>query len=111
MLIGLIHQALVGNQELKILNEDIQIASNEVLARSGAYLPFVTAGGGAGLNKFSRFTAEGAGIRDDPYLPGQFFPNPLRKFPGGRQPLLADRHLEAVAECQGRGSAALPRRQ
>ena len=32
-LISLIDQALVGNQELRILNEDVQIASNEVLAR------------------------------------------------------------------------------
>jgi outer membrane protein TolC len=37
-LIGLIDQALVGNLELRILNEDAQIASNEVLARRGAYL-------------------------------------------------------------------------
>src|SRR5579864_6617688 len=39
-LTGLIDQALVGNQELRILNENVQIASNEVLARRGAYLPF-----------------------------------------------------------------------
>ena len=80
MLTSLIDQALVGNQELRILNEDIQIASNEILARQGAYLPFVTVGGGAGLNKFSHFTPEGAGIRDDPFLPGQYFPNPLPNF-------------------------------
>ncbi len=54
MLICLIDQALVGNQELRILNEDIQIASNEILARRGAYLPFVTAGGGPGLNKIQQ---------------------------------------------------------
>ena len=69
MLMSLIDQALVGNQELKILAEDVQIASNEILARRGAYLPFVTFGGGAGLDKFSTFTLEGAGIRDDPYSP------------------------------------------
>ena len=56
-LLSLIHQALVGNQELRILDEDIQIASNEILARQGAYLPFVTAGGGAGLNRFSQLHA------------------------------------------------------
>src|SRR5262245_4818858 len=53
MLTILIDQALVGNQELRILSEDVQIASNEVLARRGAYLPLVTIGGGAGLNKIS----------------------------------------------------------
>ena len=77
---GLIDQALVGNQELRILNENIQIASNEVLARRGAYLPFVTAGGSPGVTKISSFTPEGAGIRDDPFRPGQFFPNPLPNY-------------------------------
>src|SRR5260221_7893422 len=45
----LIYGSLAGNQELKILAEDIQIANNEILGRSGAYLPFVGIGGGAGL--------------------------------------------------------------
>ena len=79
----LIHQALVGNRELKVLNEDVQIAGNEVLARSGAYLPFVSVAAGAGLDRYSRFTLPGAGIRDDPFLPGKFFPNPLGNFLGG----------------------------
>jgi len=79
-LIGLIDQALAGSQELRILNEDVQIASNEVLARRGAYLPFVTAGGGASLNKISSYTPEGAGIRDDVFRPGQLLPNPLPNF-------------------------------
>ena len=85
MLICLIHQALAlaGNRELKILNEDVQIARNEILARSGAYLPFVSVGAGAGLERFSRFTLEGADVRDDPFLPGKFFPNPLGNFMGG----------------------------
>ncbi len=79
-LIGLIGQALAGNQELRILNENIQIASNEVLARRGTYLPFLTVGGGAGLNKFSNYTPEGAGIRDDPFRPGMLIPNPFGTF-------------------------------
>ncbi len=85
LLICLIHQALApaGNRELKILNEEVQIALNEVLARSGAYLPFVTLGTGAGLNRYSRFTLEGAGQIDDPYLPGKFFRNPMGNYVGG----------------------------
>jgi outer membrane protein, multidrug efflux system len=83
MLTCLIEKALFDNRELKILNEDVQIASNEVLARSGAYLPFISVAAGAGLNRFSRFTLDGAGLRDDPYLPGKFFPNPLGNFMGG----------------------------
>ena len=80
---SLIEQGLLNNRELKILNEEVQIARNEILARSGAYLPFVTSGAGAGLNRYSRFTPEGAGILDDPYLPGKFFPNPSGSFMGG----------------------------
>ena len=83
MLTCLIEKALADNRELKILNEEVQIAGNEVLARSGAYLPFVSVAAGAGLNRYSRFTLEGASIRDDPYLPGKFFPNPLGNFLGG----------------------------
>ena len=83
MLTCLINQALVGNRELKVLNEDVQIASNEVLARSGAYLPFIGLGATAGLERYSRFEITGADIRDDPYLPGKFFPNPLGNFLGG----------------------------
>jgi outer membrane protein, multidrug efflux system len=77
MPIGLIDQALVGNQELRILNEDVQIASNEVLARRGAYFPFVTAGGGPSVTKPSLDTPEGAVEHDFHVLPGVPFPNPL----------------------------------
>jgi len=73
VLTGLIDLAVANNRELKALNEEVQIASNEVLARSGAYLPFITGGANAGVNRASRFTIEGAGILNDPYLPGQFF--------------------------------------
>jgi outer membrane protein TolC len=42
LLTGLIYEALNGNQELRILSEDVRIASNEVLARRGEYFPFVS---------------------------------------------------------------------
>ncbi len=83
ILISLIEKALLDNRELKVLNEDVQIAGNEVLARSGAYLPFVTVAAGAGLNRYSRFTEEGAGILDDQYLPGKHFTNPSGNFGTG----------------------------
>ena len=83
MLTCLIEKALLDNRELKILNEEVQIAGNEVLARSGAYLPFVTVAAGAGLNRYSRFTEEGAGILDDAYLPGKHFTNPSGNFGTG----------------------------
>jgi NodT family efflux transporter outer membrane factor (OMF) lipoprotein len=77
LLTRLIHQALVSNRELLILDEEAQIARNEVLARQGAYLPFVSIGAGGGLDKYSHYTLEGASVRDDPYLPGRNLPNPL----------------------------------
>jgi outer membrane protein, multidrug efflux system len=76
MLTCLIEKALVDNRELKILNEEVAISGNEVLSRSGAYLPFVSVASGVGLNRYSRFTEEGAGILDDEYLPGKHFTNP-----------------------------------
>ncbi len=72
-LTGLIDLAVAGNRELKVMNEEVQIAGNEVLARSGQYLPFISLGAVAGLDRNTRFTLEGAGILVDPYLPGKFF--------------------------------------
>jgi multidrug efflux system outer membrane protein len=73
MLTCLIEKALVDNRELKILNEEVAIAGNEILARSGAYLPFVSVAAGAGVDRFSRFTLDGAGVIADDYLPGKRF--------------------------------------
>jgi outer membrane protein, multidrug efflux system len=82
LLICLVHQAfsVEGNRELKILNEDVQVSRNEILARSGAYLPFLSLGANTGLNRFSRFTEQGASILDDPFLPGQHFTNPTGSY-------------------------------
>lgn len=79
-LLTLIHQALAGNQELRILAEEIQIANNEVEARSGEYLPFVTLGGGAGLENPSRYSRAGAVEEQLEIAPGRRFPEPLPDF-------------------------------
>jgi outer membrane protein, multidrug efflux system len=79
-LIGLIDQALFGNQELRILAQDIAIANNEVLRRRGAYLPFVTFGTGASLEKLSTFTPQGADLSQIVSPAGKPFPNPLPNF-------------------------------
>jgi outer membrane protein, multidrug efflux system len=83
MLSRLIEEALVSNQELKILNEEVRIGGNDVLARQGAYLPFVTFGASAGLEKPSFYTPEGAVERQLEYSPGKHFPDPLPNFLGG----------------------------
>ncbi|MCC9602406.1 efflux transporter outer membrane subunit [Stieleria sp. JC731] len=77
---GLINQAFAGNQELKILAQEIRKACLEVQARQGEYLPFVTAGMGAGLEKSSRFTREGAVEDQLTAAPGRGFPEPLPDF-------------------------------
>ncbi|TWT73890.1 TolC family protein [Allorhodopirellula solitaria] len=76
----LIGQAMLGNQELKILAEDIQIAHNEVYKRSGEYLPFVTLGGGVGVDKPSLFSARGTVEDQLSPVPGVNFPDPLPDF-------------------------------
>jgi NodT family efflux transporter outer membrane factor (OMF) lipoprotein len=79
-LVDLINQALAGNQELKIRNQDIRIANNEILARSGAYLPFLSLGTSASLEKSSRFTRNGAVEDQLTVAPGKGFPDPLPNF-------------------------------
>lgn len=76
----LIEQALVGNQELRILSEEIRIAANESYSRSGEYLPFVTLGGRAELEKPGRYTREGAVEEQLEVAPGKKFPEPLPNF-------------------------------
>ena len=79
-LTSLIDQGLAGNQELKILAQNIEIANNEVLARRGAFLPFLTLGGGAGLNKYSLYTLNGADNAENTLPNGSHFPQPLPNF-------------------------------
>jgi multidrug efflux system outer membrane protein len=77
----LVDQAVVNNRELKIMEEEIQVAKAEILGRSGAFLPFLNTGNTTvGLDKYGRYTLPGVGIHDDPYLPGQFLPNPLPNY-------------------------------
>ena len=57
-LIALIDTALRNNQELNILMQEINMANNEIMARRGV-LPFVTAGGSAGVDRVARYTRSG----------------------------------------------------
>lgn len=79
-LIGLIEQALVDNQELRILAEDIRIANNEILRRRGAYLPFLGFRSGASLDKLSTYTPPGAELGEVLTPQGGNFSNPLPNF-------------------------------
>jgi multidrug efflux system outer membrane protein len=79
VLTSLIDQALAGNQELKILAQDIQIASNEAYGRSGAYLPFLFFGGRSGLEKSGAYTRAGA-VEENLTARGRSLRDPLPDF-------------------------------
>lgn len=76
----LICEALTGNQELRILAQDIRIANNEIMTRRGALFPFVSFRADAGLEKSSRFTRNGAVEHSLEAAPGKHFPEPLPNF-------------------------------
>lgn len=77
VLTGLLYEGLAQNQELKIRNQEVQIASNEILARRGAYLPFIGVGTRSGFDRTSKFTPMGA-AEDQLTAPGgRRFNDPL----------------------------------
>jgi NodT family efflux transporter outer membrane factor (OMF) lipoprotein len=57
---SLIEGALRDNRELNIQLQELVIAKAEISARQGEYLPRVSAGGGAGLEKVPKHTPQGA---------------------------------------------------
>jgi multidrug efflux system outer membrane protein len=79
-LVRLIYQGLAGNQELKILEQNIRIAEAEVFLRRGALFPFVTLRAGAGLDRSSAWTPIGAAERQLLTPRGGEFPDPLPDF-------------------------------
>lgn len=82
-LTALIDQAVANNRELQILNEEIQEARADILARRGAYLPFLGFDGSAGLEKHSFLTPLGAAEEQLEYRPGKHFANPSPRVGGG----------------------------
>lgn len=79
-LVALIDTALVHNQELNILLQEIEISKNEVRARKGEYLPFVNMGAGIATEKPGRYTRFGALEEQLEVKPGKAFPEPLQDF-------------------------------
>lgn len=63
-LIALIDTALKNNQELNILAKEIEIDKNEIQIRKGEYLPFVSLGAAAGIDKAGRYTWDGLSEED-----------------------------------------------
>lgn len=79
-LIALIDTALLNNQELNILLQEIAVSRNEVRSRKGEYLPFVGLKSGTGVDKVGRFTRKGALEANTDIEKGKEFPEPLSDF-------------------------------
>jgi multidrug efflux system outer membrane protein len=59
-LVVLIDSALQRNQELNITRQELELARNEIRARTGDYMPSVSIGAGADIAKPGRYTLQGA---------------------------------------------------
>jgi outer membrane protein, multidrug efflux system len=79
-LVTLIDSALQKNQEMNITLQEIEILKNEIRARKGEYLPFVSLGVAAGLEKEGRYTRHGAVDANGEIMPGREFPDPLGNY-------------------------------
>ncbi|SHJ51992.1 efflux transporter, outer membrane factor (OMF) lipoprotein, NodT family [Maribacter aquivivus] len=79
----LIDTALTNNQELRIMMQQIDVAQNEVKARKGEYLPFITYGAGAEVEKVGEYTRNGAVEKNLEVKEGEEFPEPLTDYSAG----------------------------
>lgn len=77
VLTELVTVRLAQNQELKIRNQEIWIANNEIMARRGAYLPFLFGSARGGFERNSRFLPLGAAEDQLTYPGGGVFPDPM----------------------------------
>ena len=82
-LIALIDTALIHNQELNIVLQEIQISKNEIKARKGEYLPFVNLAAGGLAEKTPGYTRFGALERQLQIKPGTDFPEPFGDYAFG----------------------------
>lgn len=79
----LIDSALVKNQELNIFRQEMAISKNEIQARKGEYLPFISLGADGGVEKVGRYTSQGANDANTEIRPGEEFPEPLPEMRAG----------------------------
>ncbi|OZA07296.1 MAG: RND transporter, partial [Methylotenera sp. 17-45-7] len=80
---ALLDTAVVNNKEVNILMQRISIASNEIQARKGEYLPFVNVGAGIDTEKVGRYTRNGAVEENLDIKEGKAFPDPLANYQFG----------------------------
>ena len=82
---NIIDTSLTNNKEVNILMQRISIAANEIQARKGEYMPFVTIGAGAEIEKAGRYTRNGAVEEQLEIKEGKKFPDPLGSYQFGLQ--------------------------
>ncbi|QXP60527.1 TolC family protein [Olleya sp. HaHaR_3_96] len=82
-LVALIDTALVNNQELNMMLQQVDMAKNEIQAKKGEYLPFVNAFAGAEVEKVGEYTRNGAVEKHLDIREGEEFPEPLTNFSAG----------------------------
>ncbi len=76
-LVTLIEEALKNNQELKVIEQEIKIADNEVMAREGEYIPNLNFKAGYEAEKVGEFTSQGASDSHTEYEEGKRVPEVL----------------------------------
>lgn len=74
-LVALIETAVNNNQSLKMIEQEIIVAQQEIRARKGKYLPFLSVMAGAGGDKEGRYTRLGALDANQDIVSGQSTPN------------------------------------
>ncbi|RUA13521.1 MAG: TolC family protein [Flavobacteriia bacterium] len=79
-LIALIDTALVKNQELNIMLQQVDMSKNVIRAKTGEYLPFVNFQAGAEVEKVGEYTRNGAVEKNLEVKEGEEFPEPLTNY-------------------------------
>ncbi|MDH5546506.1 MAG: efflux transporter outer membrane subunit [Gammaproteobacteria bacterium] len=79
-LLALIEVAIANNKELNIVQQRIRSAEAEVQERRGEYLPFLSAGAGADVDKAAEFTRNGAAEHVLEIVEGEEFPKYLQNY-------------------------------
>ncbi|MFD1874234.1 efflux transporter outer membrane subunit [Hymenobacter bucti] len=82
-LVSLIDSALQRNQELNITTQELELARNEIRARTGDYMPSVSIGAGADVAKPGRYTLQGATEERVPIRDDRANPTPLANYQVG----------------------------
>ncbi|MBE0392130.1 TolC family protein [Flavobacterium sp. PL002] len=77
---ALIDTALVNNQELNIMLQQVDMAKNEIQARKGEYLPSVGIAAAAEVEKVGRYTSQGASDANTKVKGDQEFPEALPNY-------------------------------